>query len=71
MSDVDMSKKEQASTGKMLSYSFGNLTGFFLGNVYTLYIFYFYEVEIGLAAGLVAFSLIIFANHFLTLNSYL
>lgn len=61
MSGVDMSKRKQASTGKMISYSFGNLTGFFLGNVYTLYIFYFYEVEIGLAAGLVALSLIIFA----------
>ena len=61
MSDIDMSKRKQASTGKMLSYSFGNLTGFFLGTVYTLYIFYFYEVEIGLSAGLVALSLIIFA----------
>ncbi len=49
------------STKKMISYGFGGIIGYHLSIVYTLIIFFYLEVEIGLAIGLVALSYIIYA----------
>jgi GPH family glycoside/pentoside/hexuronide:cation symporter len=52
---------DQATTGKMTSYSFTFFVSNFIMVSYGLGIFYFYEVEIGLAVTLVALSNAIFA----------
>ena len=49
-----------ASTGKMLSYSFGFILSLYLLLAYNSLIFYFYEVEVGLEVGLVSLALILF-----------
>ncbi|MFX0186134.1 MAG: MFS transporter [Candidatus Hodarchaeota archaeon] len=53
-------KWEIASTGKMLSYSFGFILSLYLLLAYNSFIFYFYEVEVGLEVGLVSLALILF-----------
>ncbi|MFW9899520.1 MAG: MFS transporter [Candidatus Thorarchaeota archaeon] len=53
-------KWEIASTGKMLSYSFGFILSLYLLYAYNSLIFYFYEVEVGLEVGLVSLALILF-----------
>ena len=52
---------EIASTKKMISYGFGGIIGYHLSIVYTLIIFFYFEVEVGLAIGLIALSYIIYA----------
>jgi len=55
------SGEAHASTGKMISYSIGDIVAYYLLTAYSIYVFYYYEVEVGLAVGLVALAFIIFA----------
>ncbi len=59
--ETDFSEWEQASTKKMLSFSFGYLLVFFMGGQFNVYVFYYYEVEIGLPVVMLGFAFIIFA----------
>jgi len=59
--ETDLSEWEQASTKKMVHYSFGFLLVIFINNQFNLYVFYYYEVEIGLSVGLLFLAFIIFA----------
>jgi len=49
-----------ASTGKMLSYSFGFIVSLHLLSSFSSFIFYFYEVEVGLKVELVSAAVILF-----------
>lgn len=47
--EIDLSEWEQASTKKMIHYSFGFLLVYFMGGQFNAYVFYYYEeVEVGL-----------------------
>lgn len=59
--EIDLSEWEQASTKKMLSYSFGYLLVFFMAGQFNTYVFYYYEVEIGLPVVMLGLAFIIFA----------
>lgn len=59
--EIDLSEWEQASTKKMLSYSFGFLLVYFMASQFNTYVFYYYEVEIGLPVVMLGFAFIIFA----------
>ena len=52
-------KWEIASTGKMISYSFGFILTLYLLIAFNTLIFYFYEVEVGLEVGLVSLAIIL------------
>jgi len=54
-------KRAESSSGKMASWAFGDIIGYYLSTAYGTFIFFFYEVEVGLAVSYVAFALIIFA----------
>lgn len=60
-SEFDTTEWEQASTKKMLSYSFGYLLVFFMGGVFSSLVFYYYEVEIGLPVVFLGIAFVIFA----------
>ncbi len=60
-SEIELSEWEQASTKKMLSFSFGYLLVFFMGGQFNTYVFYYYEVEIGLPVVMLGLAFIIFA----------
>ncbi len=60
-SETDLSSWEQAPTKKMISYSFGILISSWIGGAFAVFVFYYYEVEIGLPVVLLAFAFIIFA----------
>ena len=60
-SDIDLSEWEQASFKKMLSFSFGYLLVFFFITQFNTYVFYYYEVEIGLPVMLLGLAFVIFA----------
>jgi len=58
---------EIASTRKMLSYSFGFILTLYLLLAYNSFIFYFYEVEVGLKVELVSAAVILYTvwiSHF-------
>ena len=55
------SESEMASTGKMISYSFGDIVAYYLLGAYNVFIFFFYEVEVGMPLVLIGLALIIFA----------
>ncbi|TFG28435.1 MAG: MFS transporter [Promethearchaeota archaeon] len=57
----DLSEWEIASTGKMISYAFGYIIINFLLQTGFALVFYFYEVEVGIAVGLLGFAFVIFA----------
>jgi GPH family glycoside/pentoside/hexuronide:cation symporter len=65
MSDTEYIFEEKdwkiASTRKMMSYSFGFILTLYLLLAYQTFIFYFYEVEVGLRVDLVSFALILFS----------
>ena len=44
----DLSEWEQVSDKKIISFSFGWILMFFLGGQFNIYVFYYYNVEIGL-----------------------
>ena len=54
-------KKDVVSKKKMASYSMGPFIDSFLQTSYNTIIFYYYEVEVGLATALVELSFIIYA----------
>jgi len=58
---IEQSKREEASGKKMASWAFGDIIGYYLGTAYGTFIFFFYEVEVGLPVVLVGIALIIFA----------
>jgi GPH family glycoside/pentoside/hexuronide:cation symporter len=60
-SDFDVSEWEQASLKKTFHYSFGYLLVFFMGGQFNAYVFYYYEVEIGLPVALLGLAFVIFA----------
>ena len=57
---TDPKNWEIASTKKMLSYSFGYILTLYLLLAYNAFIFYFYEVEVGLKVELVSVAVIIY-----------
>lgn len=59
--EIDLSEWEQASTKKMVQFSFGQILTSFLIIQFNLYVFYYYEVEIGLNVLLLFLAFIIFA----------
>ena len=60
--EIEKSSGEaHASTGKMISYAIGDIVAYYLLTAYSIYVFYYYEVEVGLAVSLVALAFIIFA----------
>ncbi|MHA1255996.1 MAG: MFS transporter [Promethearchaeota archaeon] len=58
---TDISEWEQASTKKMIHYSFGFPLVFFMAGQFNAYVFYYYEVEIGLPVAMLGLAFIIFA----------
>ena len=54
-------KWEIASSGKMISYSFGFILSLYLLLAFNTLVFYFYEVEVGLEVGLVSLAIILFS----------
>ncbi len=54
-------KKDVVSTGKIASYTMGPLMSAFLEGTMAILVYYYYEVEIGLATYLVGISIIIYA----------
>ena len=61
MTELDLSEWEQVSFKKLISFSFGYLLVFFFLGQFNTYVFYYYEVELGLATALVGLSFVIFA----------
>ena len=59
--EIELSEWEQASTRKMIHYSFGFLLVFFMVGQFNSYVFYYYEVEIGLPVAMLGLAFIIFA----------
>lgn len=59
--DFDLSEWEQTSTKKMLSFSFGYLLVFTMISQFNTWVFYFYEVELGLPVVLLGLAFAIFA----------
>ncbi|MFX1339726.1 MAG: MFS transporter [Promethearchaeota archaeon] len=59
--EIDLSEWEQASTKKMIHYSFGFLLIYFMGAQFNTYVFYYYEVEVGLPVALLGLAFVIFA----------
>ena len=57
---TDPKNWEIASTKKMLSFSFGYILSLYLLRAYTAFIFYFYEVEVGLKVELVSAAVILY-----------
>jgi GPH family glycoside/pentoside/hexuronide:cation symporter len=59
--EIIPSEWEQASTKKMIYYSFGFLLVYFMGGEFNAYVFYYYEVEIGLPVAFLGLAFVIFA----------
>ena len=59
--EKDIPDGEIASTGKMISWSFGDIPAYYLEAAYAVFIFFFYEVEVGLSVIYVGLGLVIFA----------
>ena len=57
----NQSERIETSKGKMTSWAFGDIIGYYLGTAYATFIFFFYEVEVGLAVIYITVALIIFA----------
>ena len=57
----DLSEWEQVSGKKIISFSFGWILMFFLGGQFNIYVFYYYNVEIGMPVVLLGLAFIIFA----------
>ncbi len=60
-SDADLSSWEQVPTKKMISYSLGILISNWIGSAFAIFVFYYYEVEVGLPVVWLAIAFIIFA----------
>jgi GPH family glycoside/pentoside/hexuronide:cation symporter len=60
-SDLDLSEWEQVTLRKSLHYSFGYLLVFFMIGFFNTYVFYYYQVELGLPVILLGLAFVIFA----------
>ncbi len=60
-SETDLSEWEQVATKKMLSYSCGRSIAGWMGTALAIFVFYYYEVEVGLPVVYLGFAFIIFA----------
>ena len=60
-SEFDLSEWEQVSLRKTIHYSFGYLLVFFMLGFFNTYVFYYYEVELGLPIVLLGLAFVIFA----------
>ena len=59
--EIFNSGERPVSIGRMISYSFGDIVAFYLSGAYIVFIFFFYEVEVGLSVVLVGLALVIYA----------
>jgi GPH family glycoside/pentoside/hexuronide:cation symporter len=59
--EFDESEWAQTSLRKTFHYSFGYLLVFFMGGFFNTYVFYYYEVELGLPVALLGLAFVIFA----------
>ncbi len=60
-SETDLSEWEQVPLKKMLSYSLGITISGWMGGALAIFVFYYYEVEVGLPVVYLGFAFIIFA----------
>jgi len=60
-SEIDLSEWEQVSTKKMLSYSLGITISSSMGGAFAIFVFYYYEVEVGLPVFYLGIAFLIFA----------
>ncbi len=60
-SGADLKEWEMVSFKKTLSYSFGFILVFFMGRQFNTYVFYYYNVEVGLPLVLLGLAFVIFA----------
>ncbi len=60
-SESDLSEWEQISLRKTFHYSFGYLLVFFMGGFFTAWVFYYYQVELGLPVLLLMIAYVIYA----------
>ena len=59
--EFDESEWKQVSLRKTLHYSFGYLLVFFMAGFFNAYVFYYYEVELGLPVAMLGLAFVIFA----------
>jgi GPH family glycoside/pentoside/hexuronide:cation symporter len=59
--EFDESEWAQTSLRKTFHYSFGYLLVFFMGGFFNTYVFYYYEVELGLPVAMLGLAFVIFA----------
>jgi len=60
-SEIELSDWEQAPTKKMLSYSLGRTISGWMGGALAIFVFYYYEVEVGLPVVYLGIAFLIFA----------
>ena len=61
MTEIKPSEWEVVSTKKTVSYSFGYLIAYHLGVFFSTFVFYYYEVVIGLPVVLIGLAFIFYA----------
>ncbi|TFG28436.1 MAG: MFS transporter [Promethearchaeota archaeon] len=59
--EIEVSEWKQVSTKKMLSYSLGVSISGWMGTAFAIFVFYYYEVEVGLPVVYLGIAFIIFA----------
>ena len=59
--EFDVAGWERVPTRKLIHYSFGYLLVFFMGGFFNAWVFYYYEVEVGLPVILLGIAMTIFA----------
>lgn len=59
--EFDAAGWERVPTRKLLHYSFGYLLVFFMAGFFNMWVFYYYEVEVGLPVALLGLAFVIFA----------
>ncbi|MHA1468479.1 MAG: hypothetical protein ACTSP6_10455, partial [Promethearchaeota archaeon] len=60
-SDIDLSEWEQVPTKRMISYALGISISSWMSAALAIFVFYYYEVEVGLPVVYLGFAFIIFA----------
>jgi len=58
--DLDSSEWEQVSFRKMVDFSFGYVLVYFMGGFFSRWVFYYYQVELGLPVVLLGIAMVIF-----------
>ncbi|MFX1340325.1 MAG: MFS transporter [Promethearchaeota archaeon] len=59
--EFDAAGWERVPVKKLIHYSFGYLLVFFMGGFFNMWVFYYYEVEVGLPVALLGLAFVIFA----------